>query len=159
MYLTKKHNPFHQRELAEYGGHKGFRARGFHTPTSSYRIGDPPEDLGRVPPAEPTTKKATRYLWAVTRLCISWIFRWPFLDKLFGLSHETTSTHAWINGESPTLGFLSGSVGPFAGIFQAIAGAGWLSIIGLLGIAVALLLGIGMRVAAVSGTSTSRISS
>lgn len=103
---------------------------------------------------EPTAAKATRYLWAVTRLCMGWVFLWPFLDKLFGLGHETTSAHAWINGGNPTLGFLSGSVGPFAGFYQAIAGAGlvnWLFMIGLLGIAVALVLGIGTRIASVSG--------
>jgi thiosulfate dehydrogenase [quinone] large subunit len=52
------------------------------------------------------------------------------------------------------MGFLSGAAGPFAGIYQSIAGAGWVNwifMIGLLGIAIALLLGIGMRIAAVSG--------
>jgi thiosulfate dehydrogenase [quinone] large subunit len=95
-----------------------------------------------------------RYLWALTRLGLGWTFLWPFLDKLFGLGHQTTSAHAWINGGSPSKGFLSGAIGPFAGIYQAIAGAGWVNwmfMIGLLGIAVALLFGIGMRIAAVSG--------
>ena len=103
---------------------------------------------------ETTSAKAARYLWAVTRLCMGWVFLWPFLDKLFGLGHETTAAHAWINGGSPSFGFLSGATGPFAGIYQSIAGAGlvnWLFMIGLLGIAVALLLGIGVRIAAASG--------
>ena len=102
---------------------------------------------------ETTSAKATRYLWAVTRLCMGWVFLWPFLDKLFGLGHETTAAHAWINGGSPSFGFLSGATGPFAGIYQSIAGAGlvnWLFMIGLLGIALALLLGIGVRIAAAS---------
>jgi thiosulfate dehydrogenase [quinone] large subunit len=97
---------------------------------------------------------AARYLWALTRLCLGWTFLWPFLDKLFGLGHETTAAHAWIHGGSPSAGFLSGAVGPFAGIYHAIAGAGlvdWLFMIGLLGIALALLLGIGMRIAAIAG--------
>ena len=100
--------------------------------------------------AESTTTRATRYVWAITRLCLGW----TFLDKTFGLGHETTSAHAWINGGSPSFGFLSGATGPFAGFYQSIAGAGWVNwmfMIGLLGIAVALLLGIGMRIAAVSG--------
>jgi len=104
--------------------------------------------------AESTTTRATRYVWAITRLCLGWTFLWPFLDKTFGLGHETTSAHAWINGGSPSFGFLSGATGPFAGFYQSIAGAGWVNwmfMIGLLGIAVALLLGIGMRIAAVSG--------
>ena len=97
---------------------------------------------------------AARYLWALTRLCLGWTFLWPFLDKLFGLGHETSTAHAWINGGSPSKGFLSGAVGPFAGIYQAIAGAVWVNwafMIGLLAIAVALLLGIGVRIAAVAG--------
>ncbi len=115
-------------------------------------------------PVEPTKESAmsrflsrevlARYLWAVTRLCLGWTFLWPFMDKLFGLGHETTAAHAWINGGSPSKGFLSGAAGPFASIYQAIAGAGWVNwmfMIGLLAIAVALLLGIGMRIAAVAG--------
>ncbi len=97
---------------------------------------------------------AARYLWALTRLCLGWTFLWPFLDKLFGLGHETTTAHAWIHGGSPSMGFLSGSVGPFASIYQSIAGAAWVNwmfMIGLLAIAGALLLGIGMRIAAVAG--------
>jgi thiosulfate dehydrogenase (quinone) large subunit len=97
---------------------------------------------------------AARYLWALTRLCLGWTFLWPFLDKLFGLGHETTVAHAWINGGSPSMGFLSGATGPFASFYQSIAGAGWVNwtfMLGLLGIAVALLLGIGTRIAAVSG--------
>ncbi len=52
------------------------------------------------------------------------------------------------------MGFLSGSVGPFASFYQSIAGAAWVNwmfMIGLLAIAGALLLGIGMRIAAVAG--------
>ena len=44
--------------------------------------------------------------------------------------------------------------GPFAGFYKDIAGSGWadwLFMIGLAGIGIALLLGVGMRVAAVSG--------
>jgi thiosulfate dehydrogenase [quinone] large subunit len=103
---------------------------------------------------ETTSAKAVRYLWAVTRLSMGWVFLWPFLDKLFGLGHQTTAAHAWINGGSPSFGFLSGATGPFAGFYQSIAGAGlvnWLFMLGLIGIAVALLLGVGVRIAAVSG--------
>ena len=104
--------------------------------------------------AAPTTLLAATYLWAVTRLCMGWVFLWPFLDKTFGLGHETASAHAWIRGGSPSNGFLSGSVGPFSGFYQRIAGAGlvnWLFMVGLLGIAAALLLGIGVRIAAAAG--------
>ncbi len=101
-----------------------------------------------------SSETTAAYLWALTRLCLGWTFLWPFMDKLFGLGHETSVAHAWINGGSPSKGFLSGSVGPFASIYHALAGAvwvDWMFMIGLLGIALALLLGIGMRIAAVAG--------
>ena len=113
-----------------------------------------PTNVTETTTAQPATTTAARYLWALTRLCLGWTFLWPFLDKTFGLGHETTSAHAWINGGSPSFGFLSGAPGPFAGFYQSIAGAGWVNwlfMIGLLGIAVALLLGIGMRIAAGGG--------
>lgn len=97
---------------------------------------------------------ALRYLWAVARLCMGWIFLWPFLDKTFGLGHGTKSADAWINGGNPTKGFLSGSVGPFSSFYHSIAGAGlvnWLFMVGLIAIAVMLLLGIGMRFACAAG--------
>ena len=95
-----------------------------------------------------------RYIWAITRLCLGWTFLWPFLDKTFGLGHETPSANAWIDGGSPTTGFLAGATGPFAGIYHSISGAGWADwgfMLGLVLIGVALLAGIGMRIAAVSG--------
>lgn len=97
---------------------------------------------------------AARYLWGVTRLCMAWVFLWPFMDKMFGLGHETASADSFINGGNPTQGFLSGSIGPFSGIYHSIAGDGWLNVlfmVGLLGIGVALLLGIVVRVACGAG--------
>ena len=101
-----------------------------------------------------TAERAASYVWAVTRLMLGWTFLWPFLDKTFGLHHETPSAGAWIHGGSPTTGFLKGAVGPFAGIYHGMAGstlADWGFMIGLLCIGVALLAGIGVRVAAISG--------
>jgi thiosulfate dehydrogenase [quinone] large subunit len=97
---------------------------------------------------------AGRYVWAVTRIALGFIFLWAFLDKLIGLDHATPSARSWLNGGSPTNGFLSGVEGPFAGVFNAMAGAtwaDWLFMIALLAIGLALALGIGMRIAAVSG--------
>ena len=74
--------------------------------------------------AEPATIQATHYLWAITWLCMGWVFLWPFLDKTFGLGHETSLAHAWIRGGSPSEGFLSGSVGPLSSFYQSLAGAG-----------------------------------
>jgi thiosulfate dehydrogenase (quinone) large subunit len=97
-----------------------------------------------------------RYLWAATRLALGWTFLWPFLDKTFGLGHETASADAWLSGGNPTEGFLSHSVGPFSGIYQGIAGAGVVNVLfmsGLLAIGVALLLGIAMRPACIAGAT------
>ncbi|GLY86743.1 hypothetical protein [Actinoallomurus iriomotensis] len=94
-------------------------------------------------------------VWAVTRLSLGFVFFWAFADKLFGLGHGTPAKQAWIHGGHPTLGFLKFSAaGPFKGFYHSIAGAAWadwLFMLGLAGIGAALLLGIGMRVAAGAG--------
>ena len=91
----------------------------------------------------------------LTRLSLGWVFLWAFLDKTFGLGHETAKADAWINGGSPTFGFLNfGAAGPFKGVYNDIAGQGWadwLFMIGLAGIGIALILGIAMNIAAFSG--------
>jgi hypothetical protein len=61
--------------------------------------------------AETNTEIATRYVFAFVRLALGWTFLWAFLDKMFGLGHETTAKSAWINGGHPTLGFLNGAAG------------------------------------------------
>jgi thiosulfate dehydrogenase (quinone) large subunit len=102
-----------------------------------------------------TAKRAVAYVWAITRMSLGWIFLWAFLDKLFGLGHETPNAGAWIDGGSPTQGFLKNSpTGPFEGLYNDIAGAAWadwLFMIGLAGIGAALILGIGIRIAAAAG--------
>jgi thiosulfate dehydrogenase [quinone] large subunit len=98
--------------------------------------------------------RTASYLLALIRLSLGWVFLWPFLDKMFGLGHETTSAKAWIHGGSPTKGFLSGAEGPFAGFYHSFAGAQWANwgfMIGLICIAVALLSGVAMRVACAGG--------
>jgi thiosulfate dehydrogenase [quinone] large subunit len=103
--------------------------------------------------AEPLTESpAARYVWAIARLSLGFVFVWAFVDKLFGLGHETASKQAWIHGGHPTMGFLKFSaVGPLKGFYHDIAGAAWadwLFMLGLAGIGVALMLGIGIRIAA-----------
>jgi thiosulfate dehydrogenase (quinone) large subunit len=102
------------------------------------------------------TSGAAKFL-AVFRVVLGFEFLWAFLDKTFGLGYATPSARAWINGGSPTKGFLSNvAVGPFEETFHTIAGAGWadwLFMAGLLAIGVALILGVGLRIAAVSGTA------
>ncbi len=65
-----------------------------------------------------------RYAWAVTRLSIGFVFLWAFFDKLLALGYATGVDRetgaidrfgdaAWINGGSPTTGYLSNITGPF----------------------------------------------
>jgi thiosulfate dehydrogenase (quinone) large subunit len=98
---------------------------------------------------------AARYLLAGIRLALGWIFLWAFMDKAFGLGHDTTSAKSWLNGGSPTNGFLgSGAKGPFTGFYHSLAGTAFadgLFMVALLAIGGALILGIGMRLAAAGG--------
>ncbi len=70
------------------------------------------------------------------RFAMAFIFLWAFFDKLLGLGFATTKANAWINGGSPTTGFLTHAVkGPFAGFFNNLAtipGVDWLFMGGLL---------------------------
>lgn len=104
---------------------------------------------------ETQAQVALRYVGAVIRIALGWVFLWAFLDKAFGLGHETLSEDAWVNGGQPTAGFLGNATsGPFADFYQGLAGQAWVDwifMVGLLGIGLALILGIGMRIAAVAG--------
>jgi thiosulfate dehydrogenase [quinone] large subunit len=103
---------------------------------------------------ETVAQTATRYVWAGVRLALGWTFLWAFVDKLFGLGFATPDGKGWLDGGSPTKGFLSGAEGPFAGFYHDLAGtafANWAFMLGLLGIGLALTLGIGMRFAAAAG--------
>ncbi|USX54462.1 DoxX family membrane protein [Lentzea sp. HUAS12] len=93
---------------------------------------------------------------AVLRIATGLLFLWAFFDKAFGLGYATQSKNAWFSGGSPTKGFLGHvDVGPFQSMFQDWAGTWWadtLFMVGLLAIGLALVLGIGLRIAAVAGT-------
>jgi thiosulfate dehydrogenase [quinone] large subunit len=104
---------------------------------------------------------------AVLRIAFGFTFLWAFLDKAFALGFSTGRDDAgvvdrfgpaaWIHGGSPTMGFLKfGADGPFKGIWNSLAGttfADWGFMLGLLAIGTALILGIGMRLAAVAGSA------
>jgi thiosulfate dehydrogenase (quinone) large subunit len=103
---------------------------------------------------------------AVARISLGLVFFWAFIDKLLGLgfsacrdatTREVTyfCSKAWISGGSPTTGFLSRADGVFGAFFKSLAGAGlvdWLFMIGLLGLGIALIFGIGIRIAAITGS-------
>jgi len=113
---------------------------------------------------------AARKALAVLRIAFGLMFLWAFVDKMFALGFSTGTSvdpetgaevvdrfgdAAWMNGASPTEGFLGfGADGPFKDFYNGIAGAAWadwLFMTGLLGIGLALTLGIGMRLATISG--------
>ena len=122
---------------------------------SPARLPDPDFVHPEVIAPDSRSTKAFRYVAAALRFSLGWVFLWAFLDKTFGLGHETTSADAWINGGEPTRGFLQfGTTGPFADFYQGIAGdtwADWGFMLGLAGIGVALILGVTMRLAAAAG--------
>ena len=116
-----------------------------------------------------TTDRATWLARSLAALRIAYgvTFLWAFLDKTFALGFHTGYDQegnldrfgdaAWINGGSPTEGFLSFAIpegNPFKGAFNAMAGnpvVDWLFMLGLLGIGVALLGGVAMRLATAAG--------
>lgn len=91
------------------------------------------------------------------RLSLGWIFVWAFLDKTFGLGFTTEAGKSWLDGVSPTYGYLTFAThGPFANIFHALAGhplVDWLYMLGLLLIGSALMLGVGVRIAGYAGAT------
>lgn len=94
------------------------------------------------------------YLLAALRLGMGFVMLWPFLDKTFGLGFSTVAEKAWINGGTPTSGFLNGVAGPLSSFYNSMAGnpvVDWLFMMGLLLIGLSLIFGIGMRIAAYSG--------
>ncbi|MFD0772723.1 hypothetical protein ACFQZ2_02175 [Streptomonospora algeriensis] len=115
----------------------------------------PPVNTASAAAREVVSSPAARAVFAAARLAIGWTFLWAFLDKLLGLGFATPAEGAWVEGASPTRGFLAeATAGPLAGIYQSFAGAAWadwLFMAGLLGIGLAFLLGIGMRIGAAAG--------
>ncbi|MEV0592824.1 hypothetical protein [Nonomuraea cavernae] len=103
-----------------------------------------------------TARRPVDYVWAITRISLGWVFLWAFLDKTFGWGFATPAERAWVAGGSPTTGFLKGTgENALGGFFGSLAGqvwVDWLFMLGLLGIGTALILGVGLRIAAVTGS-------
>lgn len=101
------------------------------------------------------------YIWSALRIVFGYIFLWAFLDKVFGLGVATCHgkdlgcAAAWINGGSPTTGFLGhAATGPFASFYNNLAGhmwVDWLFMLGLLVVGLGLLFGLWTRLASVIG--------
>ncbi|ROO62291.1 thiosulfate dehydrogenase [quinone] large subunit [Micromonospora sp. Llam0] len=123
------------------------------TQHTSHRSIERPLERAELPGAMLTTTAARAM--AVLRISTGFVFLWAFLDKTFGFGFATPAERAWVNGGSPTKGFLSSvEVGPLQSFFHSIAGTWWadtLFMAGLGAIGIALIAGIGLRVAAASG--------
>jgi thiosulfate dehydrogenase (quinone) large subunit len=104
--------------------------------------------------------------WGLSRIALGWVFLWAFLDKAFALGFATgrlenrgidffAKDEAWLNGGQPTAGFLEfGTKGPFKDFYAGLAGQTWVDwvyMLSMLLIGLALILGIGTRLAAIGG--------
>ena len=102
------------------------------------------------------TSSAARGWLAALRIVVGFIFLWAFLDKTFGFGYSTAPERAWIRGGSPAGGFLTHlEGGPFKDFFASLASplSDWLFQLGMLGLGLALIAGIGLRVSAWAGTA------
>jgi thiosulfate dehydrogenase [quinone] large subunit len=119
-------------------------------------------DIAQQYTIKPTTGAASphrraaiaRYVLAVLRLALGWMYLWSFLDKFFGLGHNTTVTKSWLNETSPTKRLGSAARGPLAGWYESVAGSAPVDaalMSALLVLGVTLIAGIGLRVAAGAG--------
>ncbi len=93
--------------------------------------------------------------FVVLRIVMALIFLWAFFDKLLGLGFATTPEKSWLQGGSPTTGFLTnGTHGPFASLFQSLAGIAvvdWLFMLGLLFIGLTFLVNRYIKGGAIAG--------
>lgn len=98
----------------------------------------------------------TNMFFGLARIGLGLIFLWAFLDKLFGFGLATKAAQSWLNGGSPTAGFLNNAAkGPFVDFYHSLAGSpvvDWLFMIGLLGLGIALIFGIFVKIAGYAGT-------
>jgi len=119
------------------------------------------------------TSSPVRKALAVVRIAFGVTFLWAFFDKLLALGFGTGAITndagektgvdyfgegaAWINGGSPTEGFLKFGVAdnnPFQSFYNSLGGTAFadtLFMVGLLGIGLAFTFGFGIRVAAATG--------
>jgi thiosulfate dehydrogenase [quinone] large subunit len=139
-----------------------------------------PIDIPEVERLEPIHTKGLQRVFSLLRLAMGWTFLWAFLDKAFALGFSTGRVlddagatvkiaffgdAAWIHGASPTAGVLGFALkGPFTHFYQTITGyqmtqAGptsaawvdWIYMLSMLLIGLALILGVGVRLASIGG--------
>jgi thiosulfate dehydrogenase (quinone) large subunit len=144
----------------------------FHTHDAAQRAGGTRSD---VTAAEvPVRAVAAQRALAALRIGFGLTFLWAFFDKLLALGFATgaitdpetgartgidfmAKDQAWLNGGSPTEGFLAFGVpadNPFHDAFTSMAGQVWADVLfmaGLLGIGLTMTFGVGIRLGAISG--------
>ncbi|HZK51251.1 MAG TPA: DoxX family protein [Actinomycetota bacterium] len=120
------------------------------------------------PGTAPESQPKVRLVWGVLRLMMGFTFLWAFLDKLLALGFATGRNPetgaidffgdaAWINGASPTEGFLSFGLHtkePFLSFYEGLAGSAWVDwiyMVSMAAIGIALILGIATRLSAIGG--------
>ena len=145
--------------------------------TTAPRVGIDIPDVERL---EPIHTVGLQRVFALARVAMGFTFLWAFLDKALALGFSTgrvlTDTgatakidffgdSAWIHGASPTAGVLGFAMkGPFAHVIQTITGyhmtatgpvaaawVDWVFMLSMVLIGTALILGIGVRLAALGG--------
>ena len=127
------------------------------TAPTTTRTDAPPTFSTTTEQADPTTvfTTAQRWVWPALRVAVGFVFLWTFLDKTFGLGFATSGEKAWITGASPTSGFLAqGTDSPLTGAYAAMSGVplvDWLFMLGMLGVGVAVVLGVATRIATIAG--------
>lgn len=85
-----------------------------------------------------------KIIWLKLRLVMGLILLWAFVDKLFGLGFATKSENSWLNGGSPTSGYLLNAThGPLGEFFKSLSGVvivDWLFMAGLLFVGLTLII-------------------
>ncbi|MFE6734647.1 DoxX family membrane protein [Microbacterium sp. NPDC057650] len=105
------------------------------------------------PRTEGSSAQVPGILLGALRIALGWQLLWSGLDKVFGLGLGTEPGKAVINGFSPTRGYLEFGLDPAGFAFSAlhpIAGhpiVDALFLLGTVGAGLALLLGVGVRIA------------
>lgn len=94
-------------------------------------------------------------LLAVTRIVLAWFMIWPFFDKMFGLGYQTPAGQGMIDGGSPSSFVVFADGGLLKPFWDSVGGnsaVDVLMMVGIIAIGIALLLGIGSKIACVAFT-------
>ena len=96
------------------------------------------------------------FIFGILRVLLGAMLFWAFLDKMFGLGYATPAGSGFIDGGSPTKGFLIGaSKGTFGWLFEPMVDiSGVLDVVILLAmfaLGVGLILGIGKKLCCIGG--------